>query len=138
MVNGNEAKNEEAMIKDVGRYKPQPPKVVPVATNDIPTIDSSTLQKEKKNVGENEQKKYVPQISLIDEPSKSEPSSTSTTTISSKEIPKTYKPTTPPPTNSEADGKKEEEAKRPPFHQQFPNFFSRFKEIFGDNPISFF
>ena len=77
-------------------------------------------------------KKYIPKIKLVEEPER--PKSTPPTTIvPTEEEAKIYKSTE----NEPKDGEETENYSNSFFDKDFPNFFSRFKQIFGDFQRSF-
>ena len=105
----------------------------------IPDITSIKKNKDVLNnnkydsESKNKMKKYIPKIKLVEEPER--PKSTPPTTIiTTVEEAKIYKSTE----NEPKDGEKTENYSNSFFDKDFPNFFSRFKQIFGNFQRPFF
>ena len=103
----------------------------------IPDIEENIVIESEEEV-----KKYVPQVKLVEEPetppmtTSSTPSTTASQEPSEKEA-RTYKPITPIETKHESKLKGDDYI-NPVLDKKFPNFFTRFQKIFGDTRSSFF
>ena len=101
----------------------------------IPDIKENIIIENDEDV-----KKYVPQIKLVEEP-EIPPMTTSTPVTAAPEAPekeaRTYKSMTAVVTK-EATEVKDDEYINPLLDKNFPNFFTRFQKIFGDTQNSFF
>ena len=82
-----------------------------------------------------QEKKYIPQVKLVEEPEIPTTHSPPTTTVSPEKEARTYKPEEIVSNDGE---QKQEHNVNPLPYKTFPKFFSRFQQIFGDTQTSFF
>ena len=111
------------------KVDPEPPTIVIM---EAPIVSNVVVPVTKTEGGE---KKYVPQIILVEEPEIPTTTEPPTTTSSPEKEPRTYKSITNAPRDDE---EKEEIYLNPILNTNFPNFFSRFQQIFGDTQTTFF
>ena len=130
-----------ATLPIIKNYKVEKEYEIPEAKEE-PEIKSIPDIKENMIIeNDDEVKKYVPQIKLVEEP-ETPPMTTSSTPVTTASEPsekegRTYKSITVVATKEDVEGN-EEEYVNPLLDKKFPNFFTRFQKIFGDTRSSFF